>query len=346
MLPMLGDCLGRPKAIKLVIDANVIISDIRWLVKKRRKPGARTSLQEVVASQTVVAFAPLFLETEVRKELAAVASEENISLDAMLAEWMVYRQHIRFFETPSPSPSDAMSSDIADPKDAPYVETYIALGAAAIITADTDFKRMRARTVQVELTTTMRSYSRSASIEFSIKFLGLFATTLSGALVLQLVMTLRWLVRAFIRMPRPVQALVIAALLAALPDRQTRARLIGLLAHGWRRVVETLKEIAPGLIRLSVEAEDAGKAARAAWAAVDTIASPRRVPIRTHVLAACVAAGTPLAQDEIRRELEGIGVKTSAPSFNKYLRHVLRTHGALVQAANGKWALRQSRGYD
>jgi ribonuclease HI len=86
-LPALAHQIGQAKVVRLVLDANLIIGDIRWLVKKRTTPGARTALQEALASRTIAGFAPSFLDDEVRKELASVARDEELSVDAMFAEW-------------------------------------------------------------------------------------------------------------------------------------------------------------------------------------------------------------------------------------------------------------------
>ena len=104
LLPLLAQHVGAPEQTRLVIDANAVIADIRWLVKKRKTPGARTALQEAIASKTVVAFAPSYLDDEIRLNLVELSANEGVPLEPMLAAWREYRVNIRFYEAKRPGP--------------------------------------------------------------------------------------------------------------------------------------------------------------------------------------------------------------------------------------------------
>jgi predicted nucleic acid-binding protein len=149
--------------LRLVLDANVLVAEVRWLVKKRRHLTARTALQEVLASGLLVAYAPTYLEQEMRSQLAALAYEEELSCEALLAVWARYRKALNFYEA-SP-PADTPTASGLDPKDSPYVETYLAVGAGAIMTSEPHLSRMGAQTIAFEMSMELRLCARDESID-------------------------------------------------------------------------------------------------------------------------------------------------------------------------------------
>jgi predicted nucleic acid-binding protein len=338
-LPALAHQIGQAKVVRLVLDANLIIGDIRWLVKKRTTPGARTALQEALASRTIAGFAPSFLDDEVRKELASVARDEELSVDAMFAEWAWYRERITFYEAARPTEEVRADPGTADPKDLPYVETYLAVGAAGIVTADSDLSRMRTQTVRIEIVLELRSYARAAAVELTIKFGGVVLGTVGMAAAVQLISAFGWIVGAFRRLSPALQLITTAAILAALLHRPARERLLGLLSRGWCHFVDALKVLAPAFVELEAEARDAKSRAETAWQEIDAAVPARRIPLRAHALAACAASPSPLTEAEIHKCVERAGTRTSSPSFRSYLRRVLRHHPDLFEHADGRWTV-------
>ena len=63
--------------LKVIVDANVIIGDLIWLTKHRKKRNARTALQELIEAETVIAHAPTILEVEVKKHLSALVIRQH-----------------------------------------------------------------------------------------------------------------------------------------------------------------------------------------------------------------------------------------------------------------------------
>jgi predicted nucleic acid-binding protein len=336
MFPVLASQLRQPEEARLVIDANALIADIRWLVKKRAKPTARTALQEAIASKTVVAFAPSFLDEEMHTKLADVAQRESIPLEPMLKAWRLYRAEIRFYETVRPITSVG-TSKVADPKDVPYVSAYTAFGAAAILTDDAHLSRMGARTVRFELTIAMRDYARAASIELTLKWHGMLLFAIGIELIRQLYQLVRAVARGIAKAPRPLQLLLGAGLLAALIYRPTRERLIEALRTGGKSAIGMAAEVMPLLGTVVLEVKEQEVKALRAWEKVAPHVVARRVPLGAHVLAICAAAGTPLTTEKIVRQLNRLGVRTTAKSFPRYLRTTLRGQAGLEEVGPNRW---------
>jgi hypothetical protein len=80
--------------LRVVIDANIVQGELRWRLKSRRKPGARSALHEVLECGVLVAYAPYFLENEIREHAPRLARETKTSLADVYREWKDFRKYI------------------------------------------------------------------------------------------------------------------------------------------------------------------------------------------------------------------------------------------------------------
>jgi len=158
--------------IKIVLDANAVLADLRWLVCKAKKPDARTNLLEAIESETIVVFAPTYLNVEIEKNIPLIAKEEGFDPNLLLKKWLLYKKNITFIESGGPE------KNAIDPKDVPYVKLHMATGYS-VLTRDSHISKMGAKAVGVEITASAKNYARSAVIEYTIKagYLGAFIVT-------------------------------------------------------------------------------------------------------------------------------------------------------------------------
>lgn len=335
--PVLAEQLGVPESVRLVLDANVLVAEVRWIVKKRRNNNARTALQEALASGTLVGFAPTYLEEEMRRQLAALAEEEHLSYEALADAWTQYKVSLIFYD--AGGPALLADSGIVDPKDLPYVRAYSALGAAAIMTADPHLRRMGALTVDAELCVKMRSYARDASIDFTLR-LGGFAVgacAVAGAVGLAKIGVR--LISGISKLPTAVRFLVYACLIGALLHRSTRHSLLSVSSDAGRRLGILIDDALPMIYELVAEAKQKRERATNAWSEIEPRFVGRRITLAAQALSVCAASPSSLHLDEIAHELRKTGARTSAPSFRNYLRRVLRTHPRLEQTRTGAWTV-------
>jgi predicted nucleic acid-binding protein len=339
VFPVLAEQLGDPKNLRLVLDANVVIAEVRWLVKKRRNPSARTSLQEAVASGTLVAFAPTFLNDEVRRQLYAIAEEEGLSYQALLDAWESYQTALTFYDAPFPvSPT---SKDVVDPKDMPYVEAYLAIGAAAIMTADPHLKRMGARTVSSEISVKMRSYARDASIDLTLRTGGALVATAIVAGTIGLAKTGANMATLVSRLPRSLQALVVVALISLIAYRPTREALVRGLRRTQTGISDAFDVTTPLFLDLVKESRNHRASAELAWSEIQPLIPSRKVGLAAQTLAICAEARKPLTGQEILGRLKRVGARTTARTFPRYLQQILRSHPQLAKTEDGSWVVRR-----
>lgn len=148
--------------IDIILDANTVLADIRWLVCKAKNPNARTSLIESIDARTVIAHAPTFLHVEIEKNIPILADEEGVDASLLFSKWEYLKQKINFLECGGPN------EEALDPKDAPYVNAHILTGHP-VLSEDSHIPKMGAKIINVCVSTFARDYSRDAVIEYKIK---------------------------------------------------------------------------------------------------------------------------------------------------------------------------------
>lgn len=245
--------LGRIVQLRFVVDANVVLADLIWLAKVRRDPTARTSLQEVIASGTVVAFAPTVLEYHVRKNFREISEKEAIPQNRLEDLWAEYRSKLSFRDpdgTDTPRPEWGR-----DPTDIPYVLLQPQVEAAAIYTRDKDIEAMGGPVVTAEVILSLRDYSRAAAVELTLKIGGVVLALGTATAVYFLI---RAIVELFMSLPSVVQLLVVVTLVVAILHPRSReflAAAVEQLGQELRTVLDTVGPIVMELADACAKAE-------------------------------------------------------------------------------------------
>ncbi|SFC30722.1 PIN domain-containing protein [Collimonas sp. OK412] len=148
--------------LTIVVDANIVLKDILWAVRKRVKVAAKSELVELLHSQTIIAIAPTFLLEEVQKKIPEIAAMHKISTVELEKHWESFRTFIKFIDTGGPDLS------FIDPKDAPYIKLQRQTGHL-IYSRDSHMTRMGGEVIQPAVMTTLRFYSRHVAVEYTLK---------------------------------------------------------------------------------------------------------------------------------------------------------------------------------
>jgi predicted nucleic acid-binding protein len=321
--------------VRLVLDANVVLADLLWLAR-RKKPDARTGLQEVLAAGTVVAYAPPQLETEVLRHLPRIAKKSKVSIEVLQTEWLAYRAQIRF-RTPA---GGELPPHVQDPDDLPYLHLRAEIGAPAIYTEDSDVGAMHAPVVGAEIIVALRDYSRAASVEVSIKMGGAVVAVASGAVLVKLWEWTKAFFSGFGMLPTWIKWLLASAAVAAVIHPAGRTWLRQLTRGLPDGVGGTLKVLGPIVLQAMEAAEQSRKASAVALQRVHgTLAAPTPQPAWAHAMRTCLEEGSPLSVDEICRRVLQDGYVTRSSDFVGYMRKVLRRRGEFAETADGRWTL-------
>lgn len=193
----------------LVIDTNVILRDLIWLIKKRKNPEAKTRVQECILAGTFIVYSTKTVIKEVEKKLKKIAVQYDISLDSLEKEWLNYKLLLIIRE-----PEDNLINKYRqgrDPDDAPTLALAKMLNAYGIISKDKDIESMGGKTVSFIFCASARSYSRKATVTVLIKIAGYFTFVIGMELLSALLSLLKNILDKLLNLPGWIKLLLVIA---------------------------------------------------------------------------------------------------------------------------------------
>lgn len=227
----------------IILDANIIISDLIWLCERRQKAEARSTLLELLECATVKAYAPTYLSEEIENHLPTLHRERGIDPEQAQHEWNRFVPLITFIDVGGP---DASFEGVTDPKDVPYVRLQRRL-AIPVASKDADIANMGANVIQVQIFAPLRSYSRQRAVEYQIKVVGVGAVFAAGLAVQLAADGARAGSRAISNVPKPVLAVGAVGLIASFVHPTSRRwifeqleKVVDIAGVTVRRLVEAL----------------------------------------------------------------------------------------------------------
>lgn len=339
--PVFRQAVGPLDHFVLIIDTNRVLEEIGWLVAKRKRPDARTGLQELHASGTVSLFAPEILIDEVESHLQEIADHYGTSVDALRAAWAEYRAMVHFIPGAHLGPAD---SSARDPKDVPFVRAKEAVGAVAIISKDNDIRAMAGLLVAHETIRIAVDYARAATTSAEGRMMLLTAVGSVGATVWGIGAGAAAAFRGYLKLPRwlkiaiPISLILslVAVALHPTPRRKLRGA-VDAVKSKW----PGFKAEAGALIeQFGSELRTAETNARTALEIIrQHIPSPKRGPtLRQYAYRACIVADVPMPLAELESKIRRMGYETESRQLGEYLRRVLRSDSRFREASAG-WDL-------
>ncbi len=161
-IDQLKHLVGPIAEFHVVVDANILIADLLWILEKRRSNTARTGLQECIRAETIIAYVAPTVVAEVEEKLPLITAERGLCHDAWRPEWGSYKSMLRIQE---PDPVSLQRyADGQDPDDAPTLALADVIAASGILTRDSDIPAMGGNPIPVEFVLEMRDYSRKTAV--------------------------------------------------------------------------------------------------------------------------------------------------------------------------------------
>jgi hypothetical protein len=338
-MPALSPLLREVIQVRLVLDANIVQGELRWRLRKRRDPTARSGLQEAIDAGVVIGFVPTFLKTEIEEHILRIAAETGTSETQVRGEWDAFQGILHFYE---PRPLPPIGPDCVDPDDIAYKKACEELGAVAVYSRDTDFRSMKVPVISVEIDLTLRKYARASSIKMGVT-IGSSATIIMGVeAIRELYRAMRSLVAGFRRLPGFLQLAIAAGVLVFLAHPRTREK----IGHLWQSICLAADKAKPALLAVlgsfGSQFCAAALAARQSSEEIQSLlptTSVKRSAL-TYARAICLIGREPLSLVEIERRMREDGYSSRSKNFRSYLGRVLRESKQFVKISPGLWTLR------
>ncbi len=205
--------IGPIAQFTIVVDANIILGDLIWLVCKRKNLDANTELMECIYAGTIVAYSTRQVLAEVEKEIPNRAGQYGRHEEEFHREWVSYKQLLKI-KTPPKRNIDKYISG-RDPDDAPSLGLADVLKADGVLTKDEDLVAMGGFCLQLDFTRKARDYSRQIVVSATIKY-GLGQTGIAVYYSVNgLVKTLSSITKWVLDLPVAVKVILLAIGLAA-----------------------------------------------------------------------------------------------------------------------------------
>ena len=211
---MFAQC-GRLIQIQLVVDANAVLANLRWLVCKAKSPSARTKLLELIDCETIVGYAPTYLEDEVLKNIPKIAEEEGVEASLLFEQWKLFKSKLRFIECGGPE------SGSIDPKDVPYIKLHEVTGFP-VLSEDHHIYQMGAKVIDIQVVALAHKYSREAVVEYKIKVGALVTFSVSATMIKAACDLIRSMRRSLERIPSSAWLIVVAGFILAISNNSVR----------------------------------------------------------------------------------------------------------------------------
>jgi hypothetical protein len=333
--PALAPLLPQVLQLRLVVDADRVQGELRWRLRRRRHPAARSALHEAIDSGVLVLFAPRYVIDEIEKHLEEIADETGATVAEAKREWALFQACLCFY---SPRSSPSPGESYADIHDFSYLATWSELDSQGVYTKDRHLAAMGAPVVSVLIDTHLREYARASTVQIAVKVGSSFSMIVGWEFLKVVSRLLVQCLRRIRRLPPAVQIGLGAASVLSIAHPKSRAR----FRDGWKSLMnsEPFLRFCDAIVDLGIEAQEASELARNRHDDLTALVPAReRRPLSQHARAVCAQAGAGLSLEELERRIRRGGYVSRSRTFRQYLRRVLASDESFVEVAAGCWAL-------
>ena len=220
--------LGHLAQFNVVVDANIILGDLIWLVSKRKNLEVTTELVECIKAGTIVAYVTCSVLAEVDEHISTIATDKNLPEDALRREWKSYRKIIKV-RTPRRHLVDRYKEG-QDPDDAPILALAKMIRADGILSKDGDIVAMGGLVIEFDFTKKARDYSRKTAVAATIRYSGGIVLSVSWASIKIILKSAADCVAWFRSLPTSVQIILLFAVVAVASNKNVQEHVIAMIA--------------------------------------------------------------------------------------------------------------------
>jgi len=339
-IPWLAPFARQLIRIELVIDANIVQEEIRWLLK-RRNLAARSSLQEVIDSGVVVALAPQFLESEIEEHIDRIARETGRTTLEVWACWLEIRARIHLYQPAS----NAIEVSAIDPDDVPYKQVYDELGADGVYSRDSHLRKMSLPVIQGSPTIALREYARATSVSVGISVTSGLVLTISFASLRGAYLLVEKSLKAIGDFPMWLKIVMAGAIAAAIIHPKSRAK----ITETWHRFRTFVEATTPGLVNaietMALQYLQHHETATQKHLEIVAALPPtrRRRSALQFARSICLISKVPLSAGEIASMMRSQGYETRSANLPLYIQRRMRESGQFIEFTPGRWGLPSGR---
>jgi len=242
--------------LRLVIDTNAVISDLLWMAK-RNNDANYPAIIEVIRAGTLITYAPEHLKQEIEEHWPKIAEKNNIEKNKTTELWLEYQEYLEFVEVDEVELKGY--EDSVDPDDAPFVVLSKMLNVHGVISDDPHIDQLGGRRINMDIRLSLRDYSRTAAVVYSLRLGGVALTIASTGLLIVMVKGALKLMQLIGSLPDKFKLLLFIVLVLLVVTPSIRNKLLEYMTSAKLFLGEHLGELLPAIEELMLEAVEEGK---------------------------------------------------------------------------------------
>lgn len=336
LFPPLERILGKPIRVRVIVDACIINSELRWLLGKRRNSEARTNLQELIDSGTLIAYAPDFLEEELKEHYPEIASEVGVSTDEVHQEWLRYKSRLKLFTPQSKLPK---RTTISDKDDIQYGVAFHEVAANALLTEDKGFDESGIPVISKELVIELRNYSRGSAPHFALFYGGAMLGLVAGSALEDLIKITPELIQQIGNIPKPVKLICLLAVLIVILHPKSRNAIVQALSVFFQDAADSLLWASDEFGDYLQRASEQKNNAELALERVNLGNLKPDAPLWRHAIMILIERKKPISIERLSELVIESGYTSESKDFTGYLERVMRKKPHFIQYPDGRWGL-------
>ena len=254
---LLQKAMGPLAQFTVVVDANVILGGLKFLVVTRENPEAITALMECVRAGTFIAYVTRKVVSEVERRIPNLVKQYRVTDELFLRHWAEYKKMFKIKTPRKYRVEKELRTKPQDPDDAPTIALAKELKAVGIFTKDSGLEAMGGFCLDLDFAIHARDYSRKIVVAATIKQ-GVFTGLIVGGYAVvglssDLIEGGRSLVNIASRAPDWVKigagGVALVLFLGVILNEEKRGQVLSGASRGWATISGAVSDGVPSYCR-------------------------------------------------------------------------------------------------
>lgn len=336
LFPPFEQIIGSPIRLRIIVDACIVNSDLRWLLGRRLNPDSRTNLQELIDAGTVTAYAPVCLESELAEHYPEISRDLDIPVEQVHQEWLSYKKRIKLYKPQSKLPGKV---SISDNDDVDYGIAFFELAANAVLTEDKGFQGSGIPIINKQIIINLRKYSRDSAWHYSLHYSGAMLGVVAGSAIEEFIRYAPTLWSRIENIPKAIKIICLLAVLFVFIHPRLRSEVMLKLRLFFQDASGILACALDDFCVYYQKVTEKKEASDLALSKVNSAELRPSAAVWRHAFLILIERGKPITVDKLSSFILESGYVTKSKSFQKYVMQELRKKPYFVQLKDGRWGL-------
>ena len=339
--PGIRSILGEFLQFHVVVDSNVIYSDLYFVLCVRQKSEVKPTVKELLSSKTIIGYFPQEMLPEMHAKCLELSARYELQPEEVLEQWRQYQTLLRIVPTAHIGNDLPELKELRDLTDTALLKARRAVGAEAVLTRDKDISAASVPVMpKARVLLDLRDYARNRAVRVAVVIGTSTAVIVPLAAIAGVIRLLYLLCQ---RASRGVLIALGIAGLFALFHPKSREVLVN-AAKSTLRILEDCAEVlGPVFAQAMQTAQHADARAETLRVGIQKELGHLKNEKRTleqAVYRVCSVAPVPLTLTEVCLAIRATGPEIEGSTVEETVATALRQHPLLTHLPDDRWDVR------